>query len=120
MVDPTLRPDRYLPLKPPVLSILLVLADGEAHGYRIKKEVEALSHGALHLQPGTLYRLLARLLDDGMAEESKERPDPELDDQRRRYYRLTELGLAVVEAETARLAALVDAARAKKLIKTAS
>lgn len=107
-----------LPLKPAVFAVLMVLVDGEAHGYHLMKEVERRSHGDLRLQPGTLYRLLARLLDDGLLEETEERPDPELDDERRRYYRLSELGRAVTAAEAERLARLVDAARAKALIRS--
>lgn len=107
-----------LPLKPAVFAILMVLLDGEGHGYEIMKEVERRSEGDLRLQPGTLYRILARLLEDGLIEETEERPDPESDDERRRYYRLSELGRAAAAAEAERLARLVDQARAEALIRS--
>lgn len=116
-MTPVRKPASSLPLKPNVLLILVALQEGEAHGYRIKSQVEELSEGALRLDPGTLYRLIARLLEDGLIEESDRRPDEELDDARRRYYRLTELGERVTAAELDRMAALVEAARSKKMVK---
>jgi DNA-binding PadR family transcriptional regulator len=95
---------------------LLALADGEKHGYAIMLEVAAFSRGQVRLGPGTLYGTLKRMLADGWIEESDERPDPALDDERRRYYRLTDLGGRMARAEASRLAQLVEAARAKHLV----
>jgi DNA-binding PadR family transcriptional regulator len=106
-------PDSFLPLTPAVFQILLALADGEKHGYAIMQEAEAISGGTVAMGPGTLYGSIKRMLAAGLIAESDERPDPELDDQRRRYYRLTGLGGQVVEAEAQRLAALVALAKAK-------
>lgn len=112
----TADPDSLLPLTPAAFHILLALADGEKHGYGIMQEVAAISAGQIKLGPGTLYGTIKRMLADGWIEESDERPDPELDDERRRYYRLTDFGGKVVRAEAARLARLVDAARSKRLV----
>jgi DNA-binding PadR family transcriptional regulator len=109
--------DQFLPLTPAVYEILLALYDGERHGYEIMREVQRESEGRVILRPGTLYRALSRLLEAELVEESGERPDPELDDERRRYYRLTALGKRVLKAEAERLAAQVNAARAKRLIR---
>ena len=109
-------PEAYLPLPPATFHILLALADGERHGYAIMKEVAARSEGTMRLGPGTLYGSLKRLLGAGLVEEGGERVDPEMDDERRRYYRLTELGLSVGRAEARRLDAVVRAARRQKLI----
>ncbi len=105
-----------LPLTPAAFQILLVLSDGERHGYAIMKEVEASTHGQMRLGPGTLYRSIKRMLADGLIEECDERPDPELDDERRRYYRLTALGRRVAAAEAERLASLVQLAQVKRLL----
>jgi len=105
-----------LPLTPAVFHILLALADGEKHGYAIMQEVEALTDGKIRLGPGTLYGSIKRLLAGGLIEESDERPDPELDDERRRYYRLTDFGQRVVTAEAERLLQLVRQAKLKKLL----
>jgi len=110
-------PDEFLPVSAPVFHILLALADGEAHGYAIMQDVAERSGGATRLGPGTLYGAIARMLEDGLIEESETRPDPSMDDSRRRYYRLTNLGGGVLAAETRRLAALVRAARASKAIR---
>lgn len=109
-------PRSLLPLTPSVFQILLALADRERHGYAIMQEVATQTGGQLHFGPGTLYGCLKRMLAAGMVEESDERPDPALDDERRRYYRLTELGLRVARAEAQRLAEAVKAARAKRLL----
>ena len=101
------------PLKPHIFLILVALIEGQAHGYDIKKDVEARSQGSVRLDPGTLYRHVGRLLDEGLIEESDQRPDD--DDARRRYYRLTESGAAAVHAEVERMAELVDAVRASDL-----
>ena len=102
--------DRFLPLTPVVFEIALALAAGERHGYEIMQEVERRSDGQVVLHPGTLYRALGRLLDQGLIEELDERPGDN-DDERRRYYRLTALGQAVAQAEVERLASQVSAAR---------
>lgn len=101
--------ERYLPLTPVALEIAMTLAGRERHGYDIMQEVEQRSGGRIILHPGTLYRALARLLDEGLLEELDERRDD--DDQRRRYYGLTPLGRAVARAEIERLAAQVATAR---------
>jgi DNA-binding PadR family transcriptional regulator len=105
-----------LPLTPAVFHILLALADEDRHGYGIMLEVARQSNDALQLGPGTLYGCLKRMLADGLVEESDERPDPAIDDERRRYYRMTELGHMVVRAEAQRLANAVSAARAKRVL----
>ena len=110
------RADQFLPLTPVAFEILLALADGEQHGYSIMREVERRSGGSVVLHPGTLYRALARLLEAGFIQELEERPDPEHDDERRRYYQLTPGGIAVARAEAERLAGQVAAARARKLL----
>lgn len=109
--------DSILPLTPAVFHILIALADGETHGYAIMQEVSRRSGGSVRLGPGTLYGAISRLLEEGLIEESDERPDPEMDDTRRRYYRLTNFGGRVLAAETERLAGLVRAARSTKVIR---
>ena len=104
-------------LTPAAFHILLALAQRELHGYEIMKEASKLSGGSLRLAPGTLYRSIKDLLRAGWIEESDERPDPELDDERRRYYRLTALGRRVARAETLRMAALVAIAARRKLVR---
>lgn len=108
-------PQDLLPLTPPVFHILLALSDGERHGYAIMQEVAADTGGSLQLGPGTLYGCLKRMLSARLVEESDERPDPDLDDERRRYYRITDLGAGALRAEAERLASAVSAARAKRL-----
>jgi DNA-binding PadR family transcriptional regulator len=109
-------PRTLLPLTPPVFHILLALSDRERHGYSIMQEVAMQTAGQLRLGPGTLYGCLKRMLRAGLVEESDERPDPELDDQRRRYYRMTDFGRRVVREEAHRLDTAVSAARARKLL----
>ncbi len=104
-----------LPLTPPVFHILLALAEEERHGYGIMQDVAWQTNDALQLGPGTLYGCLKRMLAAGLVEESDERPDPGMDDDRRRYYRMTALGRRVVRAEAERLAGAVTAARARRL-----
>ena len=106
-----------LPLTPAVLHILLALADEERHGYGIMREVEWRTGGQTRLGPGTLYGSIKRMLADGLIEESDERPDPAMDDQRRRYYRITDFGRRVAAAEAERLSGLVETARARKLLR---
>ena len=99
-----------------MFHILLALADKERHGYDIMREVDERSEGNVRLGPGTLYGSIKRMLSDGLIEELDERPDPELDDERRRYYRLSDLGRRVAVAEAQRLERLVRSARSKKLL----
>jgi DNA-binding PadR family transcriptional regulator len=99
-----------LPLTQPVFHILLALAREERHGYGIMQDVAEQTGGALQLGPGTLYGCLKRMLAAGLVEESGERPDPALDDERRRYYRMTPLGRRIVSAEARRLAGAVTVA----------
>jgi DNA-binding PadR family transcriptional regulator len=104
-----------LPLTPPVFHILVALSGDELHGYGIMQDVARQTNDALQLGPGTLYGCLKRMLAAGMVEESDVRPDPALDDERRRYYRMTPLGRRVVRAEAQRLADAVGAAKARRL-----
>ena len=97
------------------MHIIVALAAGERHGYAIMRDIDELSGGSATMGPGTLYGSLKRMIDQGLVEETDERPDPALDDERRRYYRLTALGERVGAAEQARLAALLDAARLRQL-----
>lgn len=115
-----LEPERLLPLTPAVLHILLALADGERHGYGIMKQVEADTEGRVRMGPGTLYGTIKRMLADRLVAESSERPDPALDDERRRYYALTDLGRAVLKAEVQRLAEVIRVARLKDVVEGAS
>lgn len=110
------NPQPQLPLTPAVYHILLALSDDERHGYAIMQLVAEQSAGGLRLGPGTLYGALKRMLAAKLVEESDERPDPRLDDERRRYYRITETGSRVLRAEARRLSTAVDAARAKRLL----
>ena len=112
----TRGPEDFLPLPLSVFHILLSLCDQERHGYGIMKEVRARTDGQVKLGPGLLYGNLKRLIDQGLIEKSDERPDAELDDERRRYYRLTAFGQRVAVAETQRLAKLLTTARAKRLL----
>lgn len=116
MTNATRRPHEVLPLTPAVYHILLALADAERHGYAIMQEAAQNSEGTVRMGPGTLYGTIKRLLGDGLIEESGDRPDPQMDDERRRYYRLTDWGGRVLTAETRRLENLVRVARGKKLI----
>lgn len=109
-------PASFLPLSPAVFHILLALAADERHGYAIMREVEQLSGGSVKMGPGTLYGSIKRMIDGGLIEESGERPDPALDDQRRRYYRLTHIGGLVARAEADRLSRLVTTARQRRLV----
>src|SRR5919199_2029414 len=110
------EPRDLLPLSPAVLNILLALAEEERHGYGIMREVEQRTGGRTRLGPGTLYGSIKRMLADGLIEESDERPDPAMDDQRRRYYRITDFGRRVAGAEAERLAGLLSTARARNLL----
>jgi DNA-binding PadR family transcriptional regulator len=114
------NPSDFLPLTPAMFHILLALADRERHGYDIMREVDERTERKVRLGPGTLYGSIKRMLADGLIEEMDERPDSELDDERRRYYRLTDFGHRVAVAEAERLASLVKSARMKKLLSTRS
>lgn len=107
-------PESFLPLKPHWFHVLLSLADQEQHGYGIMLEVLERTDGKVRLWPATLYGTLKRLMDEDLIEESDERPAPEADDARRRYYRLTRLGRRVLAAESVRLEDLVRVIRAKR------
>ena len=104
-------PLHLLPLPVAQLHILLALATGDKHGYAIMREVEVLTAGAVTMGPGTLYGTVKKMLKAGIVEESDERPDPELDDQRRRYYRVTGPGRRVLDAEVNRMEQLTRTAR---------
>ncbi len=104
-------PESLLPLPPVTFHILMALSDADRHGYAIIQAVAARTDGAVKLGAGTLYRSIHRMLNDGLVEELRQRPAPEEDDERRRYYRLTPFGLAVARAEAKRLAGLVRLAR---------
>jgi len=104
------------PVTPAIFHILLALADGESHGYGIMRDVERITNGGTRLGPGTLYRSIQRMLIDGLIEELAIALDDESDDDRRRYYRLTDKGVAVARAEGERLADLVEVARQRGLI----
>jgi len=110
------NPDDLLPLTPATLHVLLALADGEKHGYAIIKEVSRRTRGEVSLGAGTLYALMKRLLADGLIVETVERPDPSLDDERRRYYRLAPFGRDVAVAEVRRLEGIVAHARNLRLV----
>jgi DNA-binding PadR family transcriptional regulator len=103
------------PLTPPVFHILLALTGGERHGYSIMQDVARQTNDELQMGPGTLYGCLKRMLAAGLVEEAEERPDPEIDDERRRYYRMTALGERKLRAEAQRLASAVAAAKAKRV-----
>jgi DNA-binding PadR family transcriptional regulator len=107
------EPEGYLPLTPAVLDIMVALGDEEMHGYAIMQEVRMRTAGNRRLAPGTLYRSLRQMEQRGWVVEAEERPDPSLDDERRRYYRLTDLGRRVALAELERLEGLVATARSK-------
>ena len=105
-----------LPLPVSEFQILLALVDDERHGYGIKGEVSLRTDGEVQLGPGTLYGSIKRMVASGLIEESDDRPDPSLDDERRRYYRVTSFGREVAVAEARRMERLVAVARRKRLI----
>jgi len=113
--DKTVEVDDLLPLKPALYLILLALTEGDLHGYALKKEILHRTDGRVRLGAGTLYRSIRQLVDLGLIEESDQRPDPALDDERRSYYRLTQFGRQAAHAETERLADLVRIARSSRL-----
>src|SRR5580693_2581230 len=105
-------PQNLLPLQPATFHILMSLAEEDRHGYAIIQDVAARTGGALKLSAGTLYRSIQRMLDQGLLLETQERPAPEFDDERRRYYRIAPFGAAVAQAEARRLTQLVKLAKA--------
>jgi DNA-binding PadR family transcriptional regulator len=105
--------DELTPLSPTVFHILLSLGEGERHGYALKREISMRTRGKLKLGPGVLYGSINKLLELGLIEESDARPDPHLDDERRRYYRITPYGRKVAQAEAARMRELVRLAAAR-------
>lgn len=105
--------ENLAPLSPAVFHILLSLAEGERHGYALKREIAQRTGGKLHPGPGVLYGSINRMLELGLIEESDARPDPHLDDERRRYYRITPLGRQAARAEAARMRELVELAAAR-------
>src|SRR5262245_33301775 len=109
----TRDPDALLPLRPVVFQVLLSLADGERHGYAIVQDISQRTAARMRLEPGNLYRSLKWMLDRGLIEESERRPAPDLDDDRRRYYRITRFGERTGAAEAARLQALAAEGRRK-------
>jgi DNA-binding PadR family transcriptional regulator len=111
-MSPDPKPESLLPLPPAVFHILMALADEDRHGYAIIQEILARTSGEVRLGPGTLYRSIQRMLDDDLIVEIHDRPAPELDDERRRYYRITKFGKAVAREEANRLSGLVRLARA--------
>ena len=106
-------PSEFLPLPVSQLHILLALAKGDKHGYAIMKEIEAFTDGGVTMGPGTLYGAVKQMLKAELIEESSDRPDPELDDERRRYYRLTDLGGRTLDAEVTRMEQLARTARTR-------
>lgn len=108
--SPSPNPEELLPLAGPVFQILVALADRERHGYGIMQDIADRTNGKFRLSPGTLYGSVKRMLELELIEESDERPDPSLDDERRRYYRITPFGRRVAGAETERLSKLVSQA----------
>ena len=108
--------ESLLPLPPAAFHILLSLADEDRHGYAIIQDVSARTGGEVTLGPATLYRTIQRMLDQDLVVETRERPAPEFDDERRRYYRITPFGREVARAEAERLANLVRMARASGLV----
>jgi DNA-binding PadR family transcriptional regulator len=109
--------ESFLPLKPNWFHILLSLSAEEQHGYGIMQQVLERTNGKVRLWPTTLYGTIKKLIEVGLIEESEERPAPQLDDARRRYYRLTALGHRVLDAESRRLQELVGMLRGKRVLK---
>ena len=105
--------DALLPLPPATFHILMAVADEDRHGYAIIQDIAARTDGALQMSAGTLYRSIQRMQEQGLIVEARERPAPEDDDERRRYYRITPFGFAVARAEARRLAQMVKLARAR-------
>src|SRR5215212_1059763 len=103
----TADPKQFLPLRPVDFLVLLALVDHEQHGYGLAREIAESTHGVVQLEPGNLYRVIKRLADDGLIAPSNRRPAPDLDDERRRYYKLTPAGARVAALEAERLRAVL-------------
>jgi DNA-binding PadR family transcriptional regulator len=116
MTDSQAAVDALLPLPVAAFHILMALAEDDRHGYGIIQDVAARTDGALLLSAGTLYRSIQRMLEQGLIVETHERPAPDQDDERRRYYRITRFGTTVARAEAQRLSDLVRLARASGLV----
>ena len=116
MAKERLDPEKLLPVTSSVFHILLALSDGDLHGYGIMQEVAEHTAGQIRLGPGTLYGAIKRLLSSGLIVETDRRPDAELDDERRRYYRLTDFGRQVLKAEAQRISRMVSVAQRKRLL----
>ncbi len=107
-----MNPEALLPLPAATFHILLAVADQDRHGYAIIRDIEVRTGGTLRLSAGTLYRSIQRMVEQDLIVETDERPAPEFDDERRRYYRITPFGRQVAKAESQRFASLVEQARA--------
>lgn len=116
MAQPIPDPESFLPLPPAMFHIMLVLAAGDSHGYGIMQTVAERTQGAVKLGPGTLYGAIKKMLESGWIVETEARADTALNDERRRYYRLTDIGARIARAEAARLVNLVGTAREVGLI----
>jgi DNA-binding PadR family transcriptional regulator len=114
--EPSSRVEDYLPLSARDYQILLSLIEGDAHGYAMVQEIDRRTDGRVRFEPANLYRSIRRLIREGLVAPSEERPAPESDDERRRYYRITELGAQVLRAEAARMRELVDDAVAREIL----
>lgn len=112
-------PSDHLPLKPEDFQILLALEDQDRHGYAVLKRIEDSTEGAMAMAPSPFYRRLKRMADHGLLAEADERPAPDLDDERRRYYTLTDLGRRVLQAEALRLVSLAERAQVTALARAA-
>ncbi|UCD25739.1 MAG: PadR family transcriptional regulator [Gemmatimonadota bacterium] len=112
MTEVSARIRQLQPLRPAILHILLVLAEGERHGYAVKQEVEKQTDGVVKMGPGTLYESIQRMVELGLIAESRRRPHKSDDQAQRRYYRVTQFGRKVLQSEVARLGDVVDSARA--------
>ena len=113
--DPA-RVEALLPLQTATFHILIALAREDRHGYAVIQDIEERTGGELRLSAGTLYRSIQRMLDQGLIRETRDRPAPEFDDERRRYYRITPFGEAVARAEAQRMSSLLRMARAQGLV----
>jgi DNA-binding PadR family transcriptional regulator len=111
-----MKPEDLLPLPAATFHILLAVADEDRHGYAIIRDIETRTGGQLRMSAGTLYRSVQRMVEQELIVETEDRPDPEFDDERRRYYRITAFGRRVAQAEGRRFASLVDQARALGLM----
>lgn len=116
MKNTSRKPEEFLPLSPAMFHILLALADSERHGYGIMQEIFQKTNGTMRMGPGTLYGSIKRMLAEKLIEETVERPDPVLDDERRRYYRLTNFGQLIMRAEAQRLEQIVRLAQMKHVL----